>query len=81
MSALLEALGVERGSLVIVAAMAVWAVVVACAIFSILSQPFSRKQQILWIIAVVALPLLGMMAYLPFSVRKDNHPLLFQVKG
>jgi hypothetical protein len=50
-------------------------VVWAC-INSILSQPFSSRQRTFWIVVVIALPLVGALAYLPYSTRKDEFLIL-----
>jgi fatty acid desaturase len=57
-----------------------WLVVVGTAISSIFSQPFSKKQRTFWILMVVFLPVLGLLLYLPFSVKHDEYPLLFNWK-
>lgn len=80
MSEILEMFGIGRNGAVIVAALAVWAVVLACAVSSVIAQPFDRKQRMTWLAIIIGLPLFGLMAYLPFSVKKNNHPLIFPVK-
>ena len=80
MSEILENIGIGRNSAVIVAALMVWMVVVACAVSSVLKQPFTRQQRIAWLAIIIGVPLFGLMAYLPFSIQKGDHPLLFQVK-
>jgi hypothetical protein len=80
MSAILQSLGIERGVLVLLCALALWLVVIICVVTSVLSQPFTSKQKKTWIMAILGIPIFGLMAYLPFSIRKDNHPFLFQAK-
>jgi hypothetical protein len=55
----------------------IWACVVACVISSILAQPFQRGQRAFWIATVILLPVLGILAYLPFAFRKENLPHIF----
>src|SRR4051812_41767834 len=52
----------------------VWAVLVFCAVTSIRSQGFSERQQRMWIWVVLGVPLLGLLVYLPFSVRREDLP-------
>jgi hypothetical protein len=58
----------------------IWIALVACAIVSINSQGFSERQRRLWIGIVVGVPLLGLLAYLPFSVRREDLPQVFLMK-
>jgi len=58
----------------------IWIAIVACAIVSINSQGFSDRQRRLWIWIIVGVPLLGLLAYLPFSVRREDLPQVFLMK-
>ena len=58
----------------------IWLVVLGCAITSIYAQPFSARQQKFWISAVVFIPLLGVLAYLPFSFRREQLAQLFFIR-
>ena len=58
----------------------IWIALVSCAIFSINSQSFSDRQRRLWIWIIVGVPLLGLLAYLPFSVRREDLPQVFLMK-
>ncbi|MBA4147315.1 MAG: PLDc N-terminal domain-containing protein [Verrucomicrobia bacterium] len=80
MSEILETFGIGRSSIVIVAALFVWLAVVGCAASSVITRPCSRRERIVWLAIIVCVPLLGLIAYLPFSVHKSNHPFLFQSK-
>jgi len=80
MSTVFETLGVEHGTIVLWAAFLVWLIVVGCAVSSVLAQSFSRRQKIAWVSVILFVPLIGLMAYLPFSIRKSDLPLLFQSK-
>lgn len=60
-----------------VAVIGIWLAVLACAIGSLLNQPFGRRQRIVWLVLMVALPILGVLAYLPFSIRRDELPTAF----
>lgn len=58
----------------------VWLVVVGAAIHSILQQDLPPRQRRLWICIVVLLPILGVLAYLPFSFKLEHYPDLFMWK-
>src|SRR5882762_9633410 len=58
----------------------IWIAMVCCAIVSINSQGFSDRQRRLWIWIIVGVPLLGVLAYLPFSVRREDLPQVFLMK-
>ena len=58
----------------------IWLIICGCMISSILSQPFTRKQRLFWICVVVALPVVGMLAYLPFSFNREEIPDIFLMK-
>lgn len=58
----------------------IWLAVLWCAIASILAQPFTRTQRIFWVCVVVLLPLVGLLAYLPFSFRREDLPPIFAIK-
>ena len=57
---------------VAVCAGVLWALMVWCAISSIRAQPFSVTTQRFWIVVVIAVPILGLLAYLPFSARPSH---------
>ena len=61
----------------------VWLVVLACGIGSLysLGPQFNRKQRIFWILIMVCLPLFGLLAYLPFSVKREGFTLMRQTKN
>lgn len=63
------------------AAALIWFAVMVCTISSILGQPFSPRQRFVWIVIVAAIPLLGLLAYLPFSIRRDELPTAFLMRG
>lgn len=58
----------------------IWMLVVACGISSIVSLPFDRKQRSFWICVVVGLPVIGMLAYLPFAFRSEDLPHFLHIK-
>jgi hypothetical protein len=58
----------------------IWAALVSCAVASVNSQGFSDRQRRLWIWIIVGVPLLGLLAYLPFSVRREDLPQVFLMK-
>jgi len=51
----------------------IWLAVVACAISSVVKQAFSWRQKTVWIGLILVVPVVGLLAYLPFSVRWENH--------
>ncbi len=59
----------------------IWVAMVVCGVISLNSQGFSERQRRLWMWIIVGVPLLGLLAYLPFSVRREDLPQLFLVKG
>lgn len=63
-----------------ICAIVIWVIVVVCSIMSIVGQPFSKKQRMFWMVVVMGLPLVGLLSYLPFSIRKENYPGLFKGK-
>jgi hypothetical protein len=58
----------------------IWAVLVCCAVLSINSQGFSERQRRLWLWVVAGVPLVGLLVYLPFSIRRDDLPQIFLLK-
>jgi len=64
-----------------IAVFLLWAAVVGCAISSVLCQPFERGRRIFWICLIVAVPVFGLLAYLPFSFRGEGLPQMFQSRS
>ena len=58
----------------------IWFALVYCAVTSIRSQGFSERQRRLWVWIIICVPLLGLLAYLPFSVRREDLPQVFLMK-
>jgi hypothetical protein len=58
-----------------------WIVVLACAMHSVLSQPFNRQQRWFWILLIVCLPGVGLLSYIPFALSKDRPSAYFKRKG
>jgi hypothetical protein len=52
-----------------------WLLIVGCAISSIRAQGFSHGQRRFWIGIVLLMPVIGLLAYLPFSVRQEDSPV------
>ena len=59
----------------------IWLVILACAISSIRSQGMGTAQQRMWMIFVTVAPVVGLLAYLPFSVRRDEMPHYFRFRS
>ncbi len=55
----------------------VWTAVVVCAVFSIMSRPFNLWQRAFWITLIVGLPAVGLLFYLPFSLKAESSPEVF----
>ncbi|MEO8352442.1 MAG: PLDc N-terminal domain-containing protein [Chthoniobacteraceae bacterium] len=51
-----------------------WVAIVACAISSIRAQDFTNGQRRFWAVVVICLPIIGLLAYLPFSIPRDDEP-------
>ena len=52
----------------------IWVVLVFCASVSIKSQNFSERQRRAWMWLVVGVPFIGLLVYLPFSIRREDLP-------
>jgi uncharacterized membrane protein YhaH (DUF805 family) len=59
----------------------IWLVVLGCVISSILAQPLAGRQKTFWVAVVVCVPLFGVLAYLPFSFKKEDLPHIFLAKA
>lgn len=59
-----------------VCAAIIWVLTVICALMSVWSRPFSRWRKTFWTALVVGVPLVGLAAYLPFSLGEELFPLL-----
>lgn len=59
----------------------IWAVILASAISSIRARGFGRTQQRFWIAVVVVFPIVGLLAYLPFSIKRDDLPHYFRFRS
>ena len=59
----------------------IWLVVVACSLSSIFSQQFERNRRLFWICLIIGLPIVGLLAYLPFSFRREGLPQIFQSRS
>lgn len=58
----------------------IWLVVLTCTVTSINAQPFSVRQQRFWMSVVIFVPVLGVLAYLPFSFRREHLAQLFFIR-
>lgn len=54
-----------------------WAVTLACGVSSVLSHgaDFTRKQRVGWLLLLIFVPVLGLLVYLPFSLKRDGFVL------
>ena len=53
----------------------VWLALLATAVSSILSQCSTKKQRLFWLSVVIFVPVLGLLAYLPFSCSDSRFRL------
>ena len=60
---------------------AIWLVVLGCAISSVMGQPFNKQRRTFWMILIIALPVVGLLAYLPFSFKREDLPQIFQTRS
>jgi hypothetical protein len=60
----------------------IWLLVVACAVGSVFThQPrFEKRKQWFWVCVVVFVPVFGLAAYLPFSLKHEGYPFLRRSK-
>ncbi len=61
----------------------IWVVVLACGIGSVVSRgsDFNRKQRLGWILLLVGVPVLGLLIYLPFSLKREGFTMMRQTKS
>jgi|APSaa5957512622_1039677.scaffolds.fasta_scaffold04404_5 hypothetical protein len=55
---------------------AVWLLVLICSLTSIWGHRFGRGKKIFWSVIVLAMPLVGVAIYVPFSLGEELFPLL-----
>jgi hypothetical protein len=58
----------------------IWLVVLGCSLASIRAQAFSVRQQRFWQLVVICVPVFGVLAYLPFSFRREQLLQLFFIR-
>jgi hypothetical protein len=84
MSELLNRFSLEAAKFngqILLSLLMVWVALILCGVFSINSQGFSPRQRSLWIWIIVCVPLLGLLAYLPFSIRREDLPQVFLMRS
>lgn len=54
----------------------VWLLVLASALHSISKNRCTRRKKAFWAVLVIAVPIFGLLAYLPFSLSHELFPLL-----
>jgi uncharacterized membrane protein YhaH (DUF805 family) len=59
----------------------IWLIILACAISSIRAQPWSDAQRRFWMVVVALVPIAGLLAYLPFSFRREDLPNHFMLRN
>ena len=65
----------------IICLLVIWLLIVACAVSSVLHQPFTKRQRFFWILFVLGAPMVGVLAYLPFSFNKEEVPDIFLMRN
>ena len=65
---------------VLACAVVLWLAVLGCTLSSIDHQPFGRRRRMVWLVLVTAVPLVGLLCYLPFSFRLESYPTLSLLK-
>jgi len=58
------------------AALVIWVAVLLCTLASIRSRDLPAADRRFWSLIVTLVPLLGVLAYLPFSLRRDSVPFI-----
>jgi len=66
-------------SYVYVAIVAVWLTMVLSAMMSLRSQELAFRWKLIWALAIVLLPILGMAAYVIFCLVRAEYPTLHQM--
>jgi len=66
---------------IIVFTVIIWIAVLGCAIWSILEQPKPKLVKTFWITVVICCPLIGLLAYLPFSLSQMGFIPFFGLGG
>jgi hypothetical protein len=59
----------------------IWLLIATCVVSSVLHQPFTKKQRLFWILFVLGAPMIGVLAYLPFSFNKEEVPDIFLMRN
>src|SRR3954463_9523232 len=68
-------------SQVFLALFLIWVALMVCALASLNSQGFTDRQRRVWFWIILCVPLLGLLASLPFSIRREDLPQLFLLKA
>lgn len=60
----------------------VWLVVLCCGVGSVLSHGprLDRRQRVFWILLMIGVPVFGLLAYLPFSIKREGFTLMRQTR-
>ncbi len=61
---------------VIVGLIIIWALLVGATLHSIYTQKIPMRKKIFWWIIVLCLPLIGVLIYLPFSLKDELFPII-----
>lgn len=57
-------------------ALAIWLAMIGCGVSSVLSKGFSTERKRFFLILICAVPVLGLLYYLPFSLQKESVPFV-----
>ena len=71
---------VKFNSQVLVCMVIIWLAIVGCAISSVFTHSWNRKQRLFWILWIVCVPGIGLLLYLPFSLSAERPKTGFSSK-
>jgi hypothetical protein len=72
---------VKFNNQVLICLIIIWIVVLACAVHSVICQPFNKHQRWFWILLIVCLPGVGLLCYLPFALTKERTVIYYKRHG
>jgi len=72
---------VKFNNQILVCVILIWLATLACTISSVFDQPFTPRQRTFWMTLLIAFPIIGLLAYLPFSFKREELPLVFRSRN
>jgi len=58
----------------------IWLALVACAVSSLFTRPWNKRQRVFWILWIICVPGIGLLSYLPFSLNTSRPTAVFSRK-